>query len=401
MDKRYSRIILWLIIVLALLLMIGYSFRPVTVLTDIEEVRKTDLRISITEEGKTRIHDTFILSAPVTGKVRRVEVEVGDAVAHSDTILAIIEPNDSAFLDPRTEAQAQADVEAAASALTLAQAQVEQVQAEFEFAFTELTRMRALRIKNSVSQRELDTAERILKTTRAELATAQAALQMRVFAHERAKAKLISPVSEHAPIADCECINITAPIDGKVLNVLNKSEGVVQAGTPLVEIGDPSQLELVVELLSFDAVNVEPGQRVIVTNWGGQNDLEGIVSHVEPIGFKKISALGIEEQRVNVIIAFTSEYPVRSRLGHGYQVDVTIILDEFKNILTVPISALFRDNQNWALYKVVDGIIEKRTVELGQRNNFHAQLLSGLNEGDNFIVHPNDQTISGARVKQR
>ncbi|WP_395339410.1 efflux RND transporter periplasmic adaptor subunit [Ningiella sp. W23] len=401
MNKRHSRIVLWLAIALVLLLAIGYSFRPTTVLTDIQQVSKNDLVISVTEEGRTRIHDTYVLSAPVTGNLRRIESEVGDEVTLSDTVVAIIEPIDPAFLDPRTEAQAKADVEATASSQTLAQAQVEQVEAELEFALTELNRMRELRVNNSVSQRELDTAERVYKTTRAELATAQAALQMRVFEHERAKAQLMSPAADQAPVPECDCINITSPVDGKVLTILNKSEGVVQAGTPLVEIGNPRQLEIVVELLSFDAVNVEIGQRAIISNWGGQSDLEGVVSHVEPIGFKKISALGIEEQRVNVIIDFTSDYEQHARLGHGYQVDVTIVLNEIKDVLTLPISALFRENQDWAIYAVVDGEVEKRIVELGQRNNFHAELLSGLEQDESFILHPNDQTVDGAKVKQR
>ena len=401
MNTRYSRVLLWATIGLVVLIVIGFTFTPNTVLTDIGKIEKNDLRITITEEGKTRIHDTYIVSSPVTGHLRRVNADVGDAVTLSETIIASIEPIDPAFLDPRTEAQAKADVEAAVSSKQLAQARVDQVEAELEFALGERNRMRELRINNSVSQRELDAAERVYKTTRAELATAQAALQMRVFEHERAKAQLLSPATTQVARTECECVNITAPIDGKVLKILNKSEGVVQAGTPLVEVGDPRQLEIVVELLSFDAVKVEVGQDVTISNWGGDYPLVGKVSQIEPVGFKKISALGIEEQRVNVIVSFTSDYELRSRLGHGYQVDVDVILNESNDVLTVPISALFREQDDWAVYAVVNGVVEKRTVELGQRNNFHAELLAGLNEGDSFVVHPNEQTVEGVKVEQR
>lgn len=401
MNTRYSRLLLWFMILLLLFIIIGLSFRPTAVLTDIESLAKGDLLITVKEEGKTRIHDTYVVSSPVTGHLRRIDADVGDSVRLSETIIASIEPIDPAFLDTRTEAQAKADVETAASSKNLAQAQVDQVEAELEFALAELNRMRQLRINSSVSQRELDAAERVYKTTRAELATAQAALQMRLFEQQRAKAQLMSPVANQQNRSDCECINITAPIDGKVLKILNKSEGVVQAGTSLIEIGDPRQLEIVVELLSFDAVKVQVGQKVMISNWGGDTTLLGKVSQIEPIGFKKISALGIEEQRVNVIVAFTSEYAERLRLGHNYQVDVAIVLVESTDILRVPISALFRQQQDWAIYAVVDNVVEQRLIELGQRNNFYAEVISGISEGESFVVHPNDETSDGIKVEQR
>ncbi len=400
MNTRYNRALLWGVLLLALATFVALSFRPSVVLTDIQTVTQNTLLISISEEGKTRIHDTYIVSSPVTGKLRRINADVGDEVEKSTTIIASIEPIDPAFLDPRTEAQARAEIETAASSQQLAEARLEQVEAELEFAESQYKRMQDLRGNNSVSQTELDEAARVYKTTRAELATARAALQMRLFEYERAKAQLLSPAATRSERQDCECVNITSPINGKVLNVLNRSEGVVQAGTALVEIGDPVDLEIVVELLSFDAVRVKPGQQVIVTNWGGEEALFGQVRLIEPVGFKKISALGIEEQRVNVIVAFTSDFQQRQRLGHGYQVDVDIILSELNDVLTIPITALFRENDNWALYAVVDGQIEKRQVQIGLKNAYNAHVISGISEGEQFIVHPNEQTIEGARVEQ-
>ena len=401
MNNRYSRVLLWLTIILVIVVIIGFSFRPATVLTDIDTLSRNSLLISISEEGKTRIHDTYIVSSPVTGYLRRINADVGDAVSLSSTVIASIEPIDPTFLDPRTEAQAKADIEAAASSKELAKAQVAQVEAELDFALAEFNRMRELIVNGSVSQRELDAAERAYRTTRAELATTQAALQMKIFELERAQAQLLSPVATQTRLSDCQCIDITAPIDGKVLKILNKSEGVVQAGTPLVEIGDPRRIEIVVELLSFDAVKVEVGQDVLISNWGGEDILHGKVSQIEPVGFKKISALGIEEQRVNVIVAFAGEYQERARLGHGYQVDVEVVLLESADVLTLPISALFRERDDWAVYAVVNGTIEKRIVKIGRRNSFATEVLSGLSSGEAFVVHPNEQTKDGTRVAQR
>jgi HlyD family secretion protein len=192
-----------------------------------------------------------------------------------------------------------------------------------------------------------------------------------------------------------------APIDGRILKVLNQSEGVVAAGTPLVQIGDPKNLEIIVELLSFDAVKKRPGQNVLITNWGGDKPLIGKVTLVEPIGFKKISALGIEEQRVNVIVNIQSDFSEWQRLGHAYQLDVDILLSESIDALTIPITALFRDQQKWAIYAVVGGRVEKRHITIGDMNHYLAEVVSGLDENDAYVLHPNDQIASGVRVSPR
>jgi HlyD family secretion protein len=337
----------------------------------------------------------------VAGYLRRIEIEVGDRVYQSDTVVASIEPIDPAFLDPRSEAQAKADVDAANSSTELARASVSQAQAELDFAESELGRMRDLATQNSVSQRELDNALRVFKTRRASLATAQASLQMRLFELERAKAVLMSPATASTQHGQCDCVDIIAPINGRVLKVINESEGVIAAGMPLLEIGDPQNLEVVVELLSFDAVKTQPGQTVYITNWGGQNTLVGKISRVEPIGFEKISALGIEEQRVNVIVSLQSEFSTWQRLGHGYQLDVEIVLSESTDVLKVPITALFREKKQWAIYAVVDGRAQKRQVEIGRINYFDAEILAGLSEDELYVLHPNDQIHTGTRVSQR
>lgn len=328
MNSRQSRTLLWAGIICIIIIAFIYSFWPRAIVTDIAPLTRGELRISISEEGETRIHDIYVLSAPVAGYLRRIEIEVGDRVYQSDTVVASIEPIDPAFLDPRSEAQAKAEVDAANSSTQLARASVSQAQAELDFAQSELGRMRDLATQNSVSQRELDNAQRAFKTRRASLETAQASLQMRLFELERAKAVLMSPATASMQHGQCDCVDIIAPINGRVLKVINESEGVITAGMPLLEIGDPQNLEVVVELLSFDAVKTQPGQTVYITNWGGKNTLVGKISRVEPIGFEKISALGIEEQRVNVIVSLLSEFSTWQRLGHGYQLDVEIVLSE-------------------------------------------------------------------------
>lgn len=401
MNSRNSRALLWSIIISLLAIALFYAFWPKTVSTDIGKLSKGNLRITIAEEGKTRVHDVYVLSAPVAGYLRRIEAEVGDPVLQLQTVVASIEPIDPAFLDPRTEAQAKAEIDAAYSATEFARANVEQAQAELEFAEAELGRMRNLRNNNSVSQRELDNAQRDYKTRRAALSTSHASLQMRLFELERAKAVLISPANSTSAHGSCECVDILAPIDGRILKVLNQSEGVVAAGTPLVQIGDPKNLEIIVELLSFDAVKTKPGQSVLITNWGCDKPLTGTVTLVEPIGFKKISALGIEEQRVNVIIKIQSDFSEWQRLGHAYQLDVDILISESKDALTVPITALFRDQQKWAIYAVVDGQVEKRHLTIGNMNHYFAEVVSGLAENQAYVLHPNDQIASGVRVSQR
>lgn len=398
MTVRYSRSFLWLVIGALIIAVLVYLFNPRPVITDLGKLGKNSFRLSISEEGKTRVHDIYVLSAPVTGYLRRIDADVGDAVTMSDTVVAEIEPIDPTLLDPRSEAQAKADIEAASSSMKLAQAEVNQAEAELEFASSELNRMRELRINDSVSERELDNARRTFKTSRAALATAQAALQMRSFEHERAKTQLLSPTATQQQRGNCSCVNILAPVSGRILKILTKSEGVVNAGTSLVEIGDPRDLEIVIELLSSDAVKVEPGQTVEIQNWGGEGLLTGRVNRIEPVGFMKVSALGIEEQRVNVIVDIQEPFERWARLGHAYQLDVDIILWQGDDVLTVPVTALFRENENWAIYAVNEGVVEKRYLQVGRLNAYDAEVLSGLNEGEQYIKYPTNQIDAGIRV---
>lgn len=401
MNVRIRRLIFWGSLVLVLVIGLAFAFRPQPVTVDVAEVGRSRLVVTVDDEGETRVHDVYVLSAPVAGHMRRIALHAGDPVVAMSTVIAEIEPIDPAFLDPRSEAQARADVRAAESAEALARANVDQAQAELQFAEREHERAMQLIRENTISERDLDEAERALRTRRAALATAMAALDMRAYELERARATLVSPTQTQSSRGECDCVPIRAPVDGRLLRVLHQSEGVVIAGAPLVEIGNPRDLEIVVDLLSSDAVKVSPGQRVIIERWGGDDSLEGRVRLVEPFGYTKISALGIEEQRVNVIIDLTSPAEAWERLAHGYQVDVRIVLWEEQNALTVPLLALFRDGDAWAVFVEADGAAELRRVSIGRRNRINAEVIGGLEEGERVVLHPSDRVRDGARVEER
>ena len=391
----------WGTLIVIVVLGLVFAFRPRAVIVDIVTIDRGNLLITVNDEGETRVHDIYVLSAPVAGHMRRIDLHAGDPVLALETIVAEIQPIDPAFLDPRSEAQARADVRAAESAKALAEAEVEQARAELEFAEREHKRANTLIEDGTISQRELDTAERDSRTRTAALATAIAALDVRSYELERARAALVSPAQTTAGSQDCDCISIRSPVNGQVLRIVQQSEAVVAAGAPLIEIGNPRDLEIVVDLLSADAVKVEPGQRVVIERWGGDAPLIGRVRLVEPFGFTKISALGIEEQRVNVIIDLTSDESEWQRLAHGYQVDVRVVLWDSDDTLILPLLALFRDGPDWSVFVESDGRAELRNVEIGRRNSLDAEVIGGLEAGERIVLHPSDRVSAGVRIAER
>ena len=400
MTANHKRIVIWAAIVGVIIIALTLSFAPRPVMVDLVEIRPGPLAVTLDEEGETRVHDVYTLSAPVAGRVQRIDSRVGDPVEANGTVLAQIEPGDPSFLDPRSEAQARAAIQAAEAARDLARAAVKDAEAQHEFARTELRRMRELVAEGSVSQRDLDSAERDYKARHAGLDTARAALQVRSYELELARAQLVSPLETQGANDECECIPITAPVSGRILTISDRSERVVREGDTLMQIGDPADLEIVVDYLSMDAVKIERGQRVIIDNWGGPEPLEGRVRLVEPFGFLKVSALGIEEQRVNVIIDFSSN-DGWERLGHGYQVESRVVLWEGGDVLAVPLTALFRDGEDWALFVEDDGRARLRRVETGQSNGVIAEVTSGLEAGQHVIAHPSDRIMDGVRIASR
>ncbi|MGI9426479.1 MAG: efflux RND transporter periplasmic adaptor subunit [Hyphomicrobiaceae bacterium] len=368
---------------------------------DLHTVATGPMTVTIDEEGVTQIRDVFKVSAPIAGRVKRSPLKVGDPVRQGKTIVAELEPVIPSFLDQRTRQILDARAAAAQSAVALAKAAVERAQADLEFSDKELVRKRSLIKRNTISQRQLDEAILAQKTSAAARNTALAELSVRERELESARAQLIAPTTDFASgEADC-CIRVLAPISGRVIRIVTESETVVQSGTPLLELGDPANLEVVVDLLSVDAVRVRESARAEILAWGGEVKLNAVVSRVEPTGFKKVSALGIEEQRVNVRLSINEPFTQRLRLGHDYRVFVRIVEWHNDNVLNVPLSALFRQGASWALFTVSDDIAVLKTVEIGRRNGRDAQITNGLSESEMVILHPNDRITDGTRVVRR
>jgi len=380
-----------------------FAFLPEPIKVDMITVSKGDLLITMEGEGKTRIHDIYTVSAPMDGRITRIEIEPGDRITAGETTIANMYPANPSFLDKRTETQAKADMEGAKAALSLANSRVKQTKAQLEFDLAELKRIETLFKNNNVSKASLERAELQLKSLIAELETALSNKQVMMSRLEAAKARLLQPnKSELSKDNEKDCqICIHSPVDGRVLRILHKSEGIVPIGTPLVEIGDPADLEVNIEMLSTNAVKIKVGNPALIKRWGGNHDINARVKIIEPSGYTKISALGVEEQRVNVILSFTDPREKWSKLGDAFRVEAAIIIDQATDVIKIPISALFRNNEIWSVFKVVEGIVQLQSVEVGRRNNQYVEILSGLNTGDQIITHPGNAIDIGVKVESR
>lgn len=384
-----------------------YAFWPRTLAVDIGAAGRGPMMVTIDEEAKTRVRDAYVVSAPVAGRLLRVEVEPGDEVSEGETIVARLTPATPSVLDIRTEEQARAAVEAAEAALTLARAEMRRASADADLAETELDRTRTLRQSGTVSEAALDRAERAARSADAALDTARAAVSMRQAELDNARAMLMTPTEADRKAAGTNphpqiSLPLRAPISGRILRVIQESETVLAPGAPILEIGDPlGDLEIVAELLSTDAVKVSPGDRVIIDKWGGEEPLEGRVEKIEPWGFTKYSALGVEEQRVNAVIKFAGAQDARRRLGHGFRVEVRIVIWEDEAALAVPSSAVFRQNEQWMVFAVRNGRAALSPIEAGRNNGLAVEVRGGLEDGERIILYPGNRIADGARVKQR
>ena len=401
MTAAHKRIMIWFVLGAILATSLLLLFWPRAVAVDLAAVTPGSLVVTIDEEGETRVRDTFVLSAPVAGRMSRIDAEVGDAVIARKTIIAKFEPIDPVLLDVRSLAQARAGVRAAEATEKLVLANLSQAQAEFEFADAELARAHQLRKEKMISIHEVDIAIRNAKTTHAALDTTAAALTVSRHDLERVRAQLLSPTDERVDHDQQAIVTVLAPINGQILRLLRESEGIVAAGEPLVEIGDTDDLEIIVDLLSTDAVQVRPDQRVIINHWGGSGELKGKVRRVEPFAVTKVSALGIEEKRVNVIIDLISPAEQRLGLGHGFQLEVRIVLSEDDSTLTVPLTALFRDGDQWAVYVESRGRAVQRTVSLGRQTSLEAEITKGIESGEHIVLYPSDRVSNNTRIANR
>jgi HlyD family secretion protein len=361
-------------------------------------VERGTLLVTVEEEGETRVRDRFLVSAPVAGQVLRIALEPGDPVREDDTLLATFLPAAPHLLDARSRAEAEAAVAAARATLGGSRAEEKRAEAALTLARSELERHRELFDESIVSQQALDAAETAARAAEEALRAAAFAMASSEHQLEMARARLLQATGGARA---GQPIEIRSPIDGVVFKRYRWSEAVVQAGEPLLEIGDPQQLEIVSDLLSIDAVRVDPGDPVLIEQWGGDETLQGTVRLVEPSGFMKISALGVEEQRVNVIVDFEDPVEAWEKLGDGYRVEVRVVIWQGEDVVKVPTSSLFRKGGDWAVFALDSGRARLVRVELGRRNGLEAQIVSGLEAGQEVVVHPSDTLEDGARVAPR
>ncbi len=384
------------VIVLASLL---YGFWPKAASVETAVAERGPFTVTIEEEGKTRVKERFIVSSPVAGFMRRVELQAGDTVTKGDPVF-LLDPLPSQVLDPRSRAEAASAVSAAKASVRAAEEGEESAKAGAELALKQLTRYKHLMLQNAVSRELYDQKEAQAKSAQASYLAAQAATHVARADLERAQSVLrYSGVRSSA--GKCEPVVVRSPKSGQVLKLYRESEGAVNMGEPIIEIGDATDIEVRVELLSADAVKIGKGTKVTFEHWGGDHILTGRVRTVEPSGFTKISSLGVEEQRVLVTIDIASKPNDRPNLGDGYRIEARFVVWEGQNVLHVPASALFREGEKWALFKVDGGRARRRIVEVGHQNGLRAQILKGLAEGDRVITRPDDKVHDGGRVHVR
>ncbi len=386
---------------LLLLAMLAWALIPAAVQVDLATIGKGSLQVTVDEEGKTRVKTLFVVSAPVTGKLRRSLLDPGDQVVANETVIAVIEPAVPGFLDVRTRQEAEAQVSAARAAIELAEAEVRQSEAELGWALSEMTRQKTLAQTNATSARAYERARLDHAKQIAAMARAKANLQVRTAELATATAHLIGPETAVASTAagSC-CVEVRSPQSGKVLRELQESERVVIAGTPLFEIGDPTDIDIVLELLSTDAVTITPGAAARIEGAGLAEPLTARVRRVEPAGFTKVSALGIEEQRVKTFLDLDQPAVARARLGHDYRVFARITAWSREDALRVPLSALFRNGASWSVFKIGGSRAVLTGIDVGRRNPEYAEVLGGLSPGDRVVLHPSDRVKQGARVRQ-
>jgi HlyD family secretion protein len=390
--------IIWGIVGAAVVGLIGLSFVPKPLLQDFAPVTIGNVQATIHGEGKSRIRETYIVHAPITGRLQRIVLDPGDQVVANETIVATLEPADPQFLDARAVAQAEARIKAAEAQHDMTQATENQRKAELIFAENEFKRAEDLKARQNISERQFEAYQLAVEQAKGALASATSARSRADYELQVARAALI-PSSERAGGAGC-CIDILAPVSGRVLRLHHESQGVVTAGTQLLSVGDPADIEIVVDMLSLDAVKVTAGDNAYIDHWGGDK-LAAKVKLVEPSGFTKYSALGIEEQRVNVLLDLTAPRANWMNLGDGYRVEAFVVVDESVGVMSVPVASLFRQNEKWSLYKVVDGKATLTVVEVGLRNELVAEIKSGVVEGDVVITHPSNTITDGTAVKDR
>ncbi len=394
--RRYMPVFVVILIVVSAAI---YGFLPRAVDVDLHEVTRGDLQVTIEEEGRTRLKERFVLSAPAAGYMRRIEAKVGDPVRKGQVVITL-EPLRSQALDPRSRAETEAAVSAAEAALGAAREKEHAATADADYLEKRLARIANLYAKGSVAKDQYEQTASEAKKTRAAQAAAKAAVDVARSELERIRTTL-QPVNPAGRSGKQDTVHLPSPVDGAIFRIYRESEGAVAAGAPLMDIGNRKDLEVRVELLSSEAVRIKKGMQVFLKRWGGDGILTGVVRVVEPAGFTKVSSLGVEEQRVLVIADITSPPETWRALGDGYRLEAHFVVWEGTSILQVPAGALFRSGSGWAAFVEESGRARLRTVQVGQRNGLAAEIISGLKERERVIAYPDDSIRDGSPVRPR
>ena len=395
MKTPKPRHLIWTLIALILTALLVWGLMPAPRRVETAKVTVEPLQVTLEEEGRARVRDRFVLSAPISGYLRRVTAKVGDAVQAGQT-LAQLEPLRAEALDDRRRAEAQARVEAANAGLSAAAESVNAARTDAALAKTELDRLQKLLPTQAVTEQQLAAAR--AASQRAEAALRSARFGEDVARHGLQAAQTALRFAGDDGVSRQGVLALKSPASGAVLRLLRDSEGVIMAGAPVLEVGDPAALEVVVDVLSSDAVQLQPGMAATLERWGGE-PLAATVRRIEPVGFTRVSALGVDEQRVTVVLDIMSPPEQWRRLGDGYRLEARFLLWQGDKILQAPAAALFRQGQGWAVFTLRDGRAQLTTVTLGHRNGLQAEILTGLKAGDTVIVQPDGRLADGIRVE--
>lgn len=391
---RWIKRILLLVLALAIVAAVVSAWRPKPLAVEVAEVTRGELRVEVSEDGRTRVKDRYVVYAPLAGNLARIELDAGDPIDEGE-VLARLAPLPTPLLDARTREQSQANMEAATAAVKQAAAQVKRAEASLKYAEDEVKRLQPLVDRGVSTRAELDQAKLQVKTLKSDVESAKFAT--RVAEHQKRMAQSALERFEDPNAVQPEQFVIHSPITGKVLTIHRESEGVTSPGTPLIELGDPRALEIVVDVLTRDAVRIENGAAAVVERWGGEPLLAKVVL-VEPSAFTRLSSLGVEEQRVNVILDLEAPYEEWSKLGEGYRVEARMTVWHEDDVVKVPTAALFRSGKDWAVFCVEGDHAKVCPVVLGERSRREAQVLEGLDPGQRVIVHPSDAVHDGTLI---
>jgi HlyD family secretion protein len=391
-----KRLLPWAFAV-ALIALLIWGLRPAPIEVETSTISRGALTVHVTEEGKTRIRNRYVIAAPAAGTMMRVLLKSGDPVSAGSTRLTAIDPSPTPLLDPRSRAQAEAMLAMKQAAQLRAAEVADAARAALEFATRERDRVRSVGRVGTISESERDRIEADATIKAAESHAAEFARQVATFEVDQARMNLERPMA----IGEANRIELVSPVSGVVLNVMQESETTISPGTPILEIGDPSDLEIEAEILSQDAVGIRPGDPVDVVEWGGNESLAARVRRVEPAAFTKVSALGVEEQRVIVLCDLVEPMRDAPMLGDRYRVEVRIAVWRSDDVIIAPAGALFRRGNQWHAFVLTDDRARLVRIEAGRSDGRSTEILSGLDPGDQVLLHPPDVVDDGSRVVQR